>query len=189
MPDREMGPRPAAECSGRDLIEERHGRGIDLTEFCCEWRIPPSSLRWWQWRLGIPKDYAPPAQRTILKSTASPVTKALRHWRIPGRRMRLLPRQPARPVEDGLARAAGARVDIEGFIVRQVIESLRRTFVDIDRKSELALSGDRVGSRGCGATCVGWVRAGDRGETASRAGGSGESDGQRQEPFHLLSLK
>lgn len=32
------------------LIEEWQGSGIDLTEFCRERRIAPSSLRWWRWQ-------------------------------------------------------------------------------------------------------------------------------------------
>jgi hypothetical protein len=34
------------------LIGEWRDSGIDLAEFCRERGIPPSSFRWWRWRLG-----------------------------------------------------------------------------------------------------------------------------------------
>jgi hypothetical protein len=61
MPGKEMGSRGPRR-SAQDwfgLIEEWRGSGIDLTEFCRERRIAPSSLRWWRWRLGLPSDRAP----------------------------------------------------------------------------------------------------------------------------------
>jgi hypothetical protein len=61
MPGKETGPRGRRRSAQdwRGLIEEWQGSGIDLTEFCRERRIAPSSLRWWRWRLGIPADWAP----------------------------------------------------------------------------------------------------------------------------------
>ncbi len=61
MPGKEMGTRSTRR-SAQDwhsLIGEWQRSGIDLTEFCRERRIAPSSLRWWRWRLGIPSDRAP----------------------------------------------------------------------------------------------------------------------------------
>lgn len=48
----DRGPRRSAQ-EWRGLIDEWQESGIDLTEFCRERRIAPSSLRWWRWRLGI----------------------------------------------------------------------------------------------------------------------------------------
>lgn len=48
----DRGPRRSAQ-DWRGLIEEWQESGIDITEFCRERRIAPSSLRWWRWRLGI----------------------------------------------------------------------------------------------------------------------------------------
>lgn len=55
MRGNEMGdqvPRRSAQ-DWLGLIGEWQESGINLTEFCRERRISPSSLRWWRWRRGI----------------------------------------------------------------------------------------------------------------------------------------
>jgi hypothetical protein len=65
-------PRRRSAEAWRSLIEEWQQSGLELIQFCRERRIPPSNLKWWRWRLGIPAEKGP-RLRKVPAPTTSPV--------------------------------------------------------------------------------------------------------------------
>ena len=56
----------------RLLIEEWQETGLELAQFCSERGIPPSSLKWWRWRLGISANQSPSKPAVLPQKVGSP---------------------------------------------------------------------------------------------------------------------